>query len=212
MKEGLFIVFDGPEGAGKSTQLKLLAQSFQKVGYEVVETLEPGGTEVGQEMRKLLLHSKYPLLPETEVLLFSAARAQIVKEVIRPAINSGKIVICDRFVAATYAYQGVAGKVELDKIDFIVEWICGQCFPDLTLILSVPPEVGFRRKEQGTLDRIECKSPEYHEKVLQGFVDYYNLNKVDTRLLNLSAGVAETHSIVLRIIEDQFGISLPAAI
>ncbi len=175
-----FIVLDGVEGAGKSTQLDRIAHRLRASGEEVVLTLEPGGTPVGEAIRELLLAPEYPeMTPLTELFLFCASRAQHCDEVIRPALEAGKIVLCDRFTAATFAYQGHAGEAGEDLVVHLDEQATRGLAPDITIILDLPPEEGMRRKFGGgstvdaaTADRIERNRLEYHISVRAGFHRY----------------------------------------
>ena len=173
---GLFIVLDGVEGCGKSTQIRLLADHLRAQGREVVVTVEPGGTPVGQRVRELLLDPQYPeMTPLTEVLLFCASRAQHCDEVIRPALNAGKVVVCDRFASSTIVYQGIAGDVGLAIVRAINAAATGGLEPDLLIVLDLDPAAGMRRKfgdAAASGDRIEEKSLEFHQRVRQGFLDY----------------------------------------
>lgn len=171
-EKGLFVVIDGCEGTGKSTQIGWLAESFRQVGRDVILTLEPGGTDVGVAIRTLLLDPKYhEMLPMTELCLFSAARAQHCDQVIRPALHDGKVVVSDRYDAATYAYQGYAGSVGVETVRKITELTSG-LDPDLALIFDLDPEIGMARKFGDEPDRIEQKALDFHQRVRAGFLAY----------------------------------------
>jgi dTMP kinase len=171
-----FIVLDGVEGAGKSTQLARLAQLLRDAGEDVVQTFEPGGTPVGGAIREVLLSPVHPIAPLTEVFLFCASRAQHCDEVIRPALEAGRLVLCDRFSAATFAYQGHAGEVGEERVVRLDAEATGGLVPDITIILDLPPAEGLRRKfdEVGAdaADRIEQNEPAFHERVREGFHRY----------------------------------------
>ncbi|MEZ5872045.1 MAG: dTMP kinase [Nitratireductor sp.] len=144
--EGLFITFEGGEGAGKSTQVKLLQNALEKTGREVVVTREPGGSTGGEAVRHVLLSgAAEPLGPEMEAILFAAARSDHVETLIKPAIASGAIVLCDRFYDSTRVYQGASGNVSHDLLSKLEEVACEDCWPDLTIILDLPPDEGMRR-------------------------------------------------------------------
>lgn len=172
----LFIVLDGVEGCGKSTQVRLLAARLEEEGAQVVVTHEPGGTPVGERIRSLLLDPAYrEITPVTEVMLFCASRAQHCSQVIAPALAAGKMVVCDRFASSTAVYQGYAGGLGMDTVVRVNEVATGGLEPDLLVVLDVDPEVGMRRKfgdraSQG--DRIEQKPPGFHRKVREGFLEY----------------------------------------
>lgn len=168
-----FIVFDGVEGCGKSTQAKLLGEALAARGAQVVQTLEPGGTAIGEAIRALLLSPAYPEMHElTEAFLFCADRAQHVLEVIRPALETGKIVISDRFASSTMVYQGFAGGLGAEAVEVLTWYATRGLQPDLLVILDIDPAEGVRRKAGDQADRIEQKSLEYHQRVRQGFVQY----------------------------------------
>jgi len=143
--KGKFIVFDGPDGSGKGTQIRLLAERLRAEGLEVTTARDPGGTEIGDRIRQVLLgHDLSKMDVRCETFLFMASRAQLVGEVVEPAINAGHAVVCDRFVSATCAYQGAAG-YDIPRIIELGRFAVGATWPHLTLILDVPPEEGFRR-------------------------------------------------------------------
>jgi len=172
---GCFVTFEGTDGSGKTTQIKMLYEFLQEKGYVVLLTREPGGTSISDSIRELLLDPKNSeMKPETEVLLYAASRAQHVREKIIPALAQGKIVLCDRFVDASIAYQGYGLELPLDEIVNINRFATGGLQPDLTYFLDLPSEVSRERLEKRFSvyegpDRIESKPAEYHEKVKQGF-------------------------------------------
>ncbi|HEY9325472.1 MAG TPA: dTMP kinase, partial [Candidatus Limnocylindria bacterium] len=146
MKRGLFLSFEGGEGSGKSLQARRLADALTERGRDVVLTREPGGTAAGERIRDILLHAReIPLSPEAQALLFSSARAQLVREVIRPALDAGKIVIADRFFDSTVVYQGYGQGVSLQAIREVTAVAVGTLVPDRTFLLDVPVEVGLAR-------------------------------------------------------------------
>lgn len=168
-----FIVFDGVEGCGKSTQARLLAEALEALGEQVVLTLEPGGTPVGEAVRACLLNPAFSEMHElTETFLFCADRAQHVLEVIRPALESGKVVIADRYSSSTIVYQGYAGGVGSEVVDALCTTATGGLQPDLLVVLDLDPALGMRRKRGEAADRIESKSREFHEAVREGFLSY----------------------------------------
>ena len=171
---GLFITLEGPEGSGKTTHAQLLANWLTELGYDVLTTREPGGTRIGDVVRTLLLDPIYAgIRPETEFLLFSAARAQIVGEIIRPHLAEDGIVICDRFADSSLAYQGYGRRLDQDTVRTITAFATGGLLPDLTFCLDLPVVEGFRRKQDGGLgrpDRLEQERLEFHERVRQGYL------------------------------------------
>lgn len=168
-----FIVLDGVEGCGKSTQAQLLAAALEAEGVPVLLTHEPGGTAIGEAVRKLLLDPDFADMHElTETFLFCAARAQHCLEVIRPALHAGKVVICDRFASSTYVYQGYAGGIGPEAVTALNEVATAGLQPDLLVILDLDPTVGMRRKQGDAADRIERKSLSFHQAVREGFREY----------------------------------------
>ncbi|PKO23913.1 MAG: dTMP kinase [Chloroflexi bacterium HGW-Chloroflexi-1] len=171
---GLFITFEGPEGSGKTTQIHQLAAWLGAIGRDVLTTREPGGTRLGDAVRRLLLDPHHTeMRPETEILLFSAARAQIVGEVIRPHLARGGVVLCDRFADSTLAYQGYGRRLDLNTLRMITAFATGDLAPDLTICLDLPALEGLRRKQgcdQGEWNRMEREKLEFHERVRQGYL------------------------------------------
>lgn len=168
-----FIVLEGPEGAGKSVQSRLLAEFLETQGWPVLLTREPGGTELGNALRTILLSANdYAILPETEVLLLAAARAQHVRERIRPALEQGTAVVCDRFVDSTLAYQGGGHGIPLDVLMPIQTFATGGLTPDLRILLDVPVDVGLRRRhaDPASVNRIDLASREFHDRVRETFL------------------------------------------
>ncbi|ADL11594.1 dTMP kinase [Acetohalobium arabaticum] len=169
--KGLFITLEGPEGAGKSTQIELLNKYFSEQGYEVVQTREPGGTEIGSRIRNILLDSNLDNLePKTELLLYAASRAQHVNEVIKPALKEGKVIICDRFSDATLAYQGYGRRLDKDLILKLNQMATGGLEPDLTFLLDIEPEEGLLRTKNEVRDRIEREDLSFHQQVRDGYL------------------------------------------
>jgi dTMP kinase len=175
--KGLFITFEGTEGCGKSTQVKLLAELLHALGHRVRLLREPGGTPIGEEIRHTLKHSlhNHAMAAETELLLMNASRAQLVREIIRPALAADEIILCDRFYDSTTAYQGYGRQLDLEKVKSAIGFAVGETNPDLTLLLHVPPEVSAERlrSRQETLpfvrDRIEEADRKFFERVAHGF-------------------------------------------
>ena len=168
-----FIVFDGVEGCGKSTQSRLLAEALASRGQQVVQTLEPGGTAIGEAIRSCLLNPAFSEMHElTEAFLFCADRAQHVLEVVRPALEAGKIVISDRYASSTMVYQGFAGGLGAEAVEVLTWYATKGLQPDLLVILDLDPAEGLRRKRGDAADRIERKSLEFHQRVRDGFRQY----------------------------------------
>ena len=168
----MFITLEGPEGSGKTSQLPALAAYLRAAGYEVLVTREPGGTAVGDQIREILMNlQNVSIIPRTEILLFLAARAQHVDEVIRPALAAGKVVLCDRFGDSTLAYQGFGHKTDLETLQALLDFSTGGLKPDLTLLVDVPVEVGMARKRDNSSEwnRLDAYALAFHERVRQGY-------------------------------------------
>jgi len=176
---GVFITFEGPEGSGKSTQARRLADSLRKMGHDVLITREPGGTPTGEAIRNILQHdaSGEPIAPECEVLLFTASRAQLVRRVILPALERGVIVLCDRFADSTVCYQGYGRGFDVERMIDINAFAIGEAVPDLTLLLDIDVGRGFRRIEERNAaarvgrDRFEREDIRFHEEVRRGYLE-----------------------------------------
>jgi dTMP kinase len=164
----LFITFEGGEGSGKSTQSSLLAARLRDAGRDVVSLREPGGTDLGEELRKLLLHKEKPVSVEAELLMFLAARAELVNEVIRPALEAGSVVICDRFSDSTIAYQGYGRGIDAASIKTLNRWATGGLQPDVTVLLDVPVDVG-RRRKHGDDDVFIREGDGFHTRVREAY-------------------------------------------
>jgi len=169
MKRAPFISLDGLDGAGKSTQCQLLADWLRNRGFDVVQCADPGGTPIGDVLRKLLLEHRGHMTLQCEALLFMASRAQLVTEVIHPALDSGKAVICDRFLLANVVYQGHAGGLDPQKLWVLGLLATGGLEPDVTFVLDLPLEVAQARRKE-TADRMERRDAAYFAKVREGFL------------------------------------------
>src|SRR5574344_2517558 len=169
---GLFITLEGPEGGGKTTNREFLAQRLRDAGHEVVLTREPGGTPLAEKIRNLLLaeHDE-PVAVDTELLLMFAARAQHINQLILPALEAGKVVLCDRFTDATYAYQGGGRGISTSRIAVLEDFVQGVLRPDLTLLFDLPVEAGMARaRQRGALDRFEQEQQAFFEAVRQNYL------------------------------------------
>lgn len=177
MSKGRLITFEGTEGCGKSTQVRLLTERLKSLGHRVRNLREPGGTPIGEEIRHTLKHShnNAAMTAEAELLLMNASRAQLVREIIRPALAEGEIIICDRFYDSTTAYQGFGRELDLAHVKAVIDFAVGETKPDLTLFLHVPAEVSAERlrSRQATMpfvrDRIEESDQKFFERVAHGF-------------------------------------------
>lgn len=201
--QGLFISMEGPDGAGKSTQIELLQNYLADKGYEIVITREPGGTVISEAIRKIILNKDYTeMSSNTELLLYAAARAQLVHEVIRPALRDGKAVICDRFIESSVVYQGIARGLGIDTVYAVNDYALEGLRPQLTILLDLDAEEGLRRKKnQAELDRMEAAGLEFHRKVAEG---YRLLSEFDSeRIMRISATLPkeEIHAKIVKEIE-----------
>lgn len=174
-KRGLLISFEGSEGSGKTTQIGSVAEQFERAGLDVVVTREPGGTELGEEIRHLLMHAAAgeSMTPETELLLFAASRAQLVREVIVPALQKGKIILCDRFLDSTTVYQGVGRQISAEPVHIINKFAVGDIVPDITVVIDVPAEIGLKRikhRINDLPDRMESETIDFYRKVREGYL------------------------------------------
>lgn len=170
---GVLVVFEGSEGAGKSTQVRRLAGVLERAGHDVVAVREPGGTALGDEIRRLLLDPSSDIAPAAEALLFMASRAQLVSSVIRPALARGAVVLVDRFFLSTYAYQAGGRGLELSAIRGANELAVGGLVPDLTLLLQLPTEEGMARAmARGSADRMERTGDSFHARVAAAFGEF----------------------------------------
>lgn len=168
---GKFIVFDGPDGSGKSTQLHRFARECQKQDVGVCEVREPGGTVIGEQIRRLLLeHSDEDIAVETEMLLYMASRAQLVARKITPALRRGELVLADRFVSSTLAYQGTAGEMSMNQIRAVADVVTRGATPDAVVIFDVDERSAAARLNP-LLDRMEAKGRAFHKRVRQGYID-----------------------------------------
>jgi len=193
----LFITFEGGEGCGKTTQAKALCRRLIRQNIPVILIHEPGGTQVGERIRRLLKESRnIPILPLTELLLFNASRAQLVNQVIKPALAEGKIVICDRFTDSTIAYQHYGRGLDLEVVEEINKVASQGLTPDLTFLLDIAPDIGLSRKEDGIRDRFQSEDLDFHRRVREGF---HNLAMQDSRrwlMLDASASREEIAGLV----------------
>ena len=172
---GMFISFEGSEGSGKSTQIARLLQHFQLVGREVVATREPGGTATGEQIRNIVIHNHGgdEMCPEAELLLYTAARAQVVREIIAPALARGAVVVSDRFLDSSTVYQGIARDLPQELVEQVNRFAVGHVLPDLTVLIDVPTEVSLARMQRRATDlpdRMERETAAFFRKVREGYL------------------------------------------
>ncbi|MFA6055353.1 MAG: dTMP kinase [Thermodesulfovibrionales bacterium] len=205
--KGKFISFEGIEGTGKSTQAKLLQQSLLGLGYEVILTEEPGGTLISLRIREILLSVDHTnMKPLTELLLYNAARAQHIEEVILPALNRGAVVITDRFTDSTFAYQGYGRGIDPDLLESIDKIATNGLRPDMTMLLDLDVETGLKRNRRiNKTDRLELEDVEFHQRVRKGYHELAAKEPERIKVLDASAGIEELKIVIAKIISDFIG-------
>lgn len=202
MSAGFFITLEGPEGAGKTTNRTFIAEHLEQQGHQVMLTREPGGTELAEKIRELLLaeHSE-PVAVDTELLLMFAARAQHIQQLIRPALAAGKIVLCDRFTDATYAYQGGGRGIDEQRIAVLENFVQGDLRPDLTLLFDLPVNEGMARaKQRGRLDRFEREQQEFFEAVRQNYLARAEAEPMRFRVIAAQHALAQVQEQLIPIL------------
>lgn len=206
---GLFIVLEGVEGSGKTTQARLLGERLARAGVDHLVTREPGGTEVGEEIRRILLHGG-EVPARAELLLLLAARAVFVEQVVRPALERGAVVVADRYELSTLAYQGYGRGLPLDEVRRMNAFATGGLSPDLTLVLDVPPEVGAARRarEGRNADRIEQAGAEFHAQVARA---YRLLSETEPRVVRIDGARSPeaVHAEIVDLLRSRFPETLP---
>lgn len=201
---GVFVTLEGPEGAGKSTNLGYVADALRRAGCAPLLTREPGGTPIAERMRGILLeHHEEPMDPDAELLLVFAARAQHLSRVIRPALAQGRVVISDRFTDATYAYQGGGRGIDAARIAALESWTQGELRPDLTLVLDVPVEVGMARaRARSALDRFESEQRAFFDGVRSTYLQRAAANPERYRVVDASGELAQVQRDLEPVIEE----------
>lgn len=207
----MFLVLEGVEGSGKSTQARLLGRWLTGFGVPHVLTREPGGTAVGEEIRQILLHG-HEMPPESELLLMNAARAVFMREVVQPALAAGQVVITDRFYLSSLAYQGYGRGLPIEQVRAICEFAAGGLKPDLTIVLDVPVELGdARRATRGGADRIERAGTDFHARVAEA---YRLLPDTETGVVRVSGtgSIDEVHERIRTLLAAQFPETFPETV
>lgn len=201
---GIFISLEGPDGAGKTTQIELLKAYLENKGYEILITREPGGTEISEAIRSIILdRANTEMDYMTEALLYASARAQLVAEVIKPAVAAGKAVISDRFVDSSAVYQGMARGLGVENIYKINEFAIQDMMPQLTIHLDLPASVGImRKKNQAELDRMELEKAEFHERVAEGYRQLAKMSPERIYTIDATLPVEEIHKLILSKLEE----------
>jgi dTMP kinase len=203
---GKFITFEGSEGSGKSTQSKLLYQYLKRKGFKVICLREPGGTKISEKIRKILLDSRNDsITPITEMLLYMTARSQLVSKIIKPALKKGKIVICDRFLDSTIAYQGYGLGVDIKLIKYVGKFVTSGIKPDLTIFLDLPLKKGLKHR-QFSKDRIERRSLAYHSRVRQGYLRIIHSEPQRIKMVKVERDKNKTQSEIKKLVDKFLGI------
>ncbi len=204
MSTGKFITLEGGEGAGKSTCIPLIEEQLKRAGHDVLLTREPGGTELAERIREILLTpTDMPIHEDTELLLMFAARAQHINEKILPALKQGKFVLCDRFTDATYAYQGGGRGIAKQRIEALEQWVQGDLRPDLTLLFDIPVADGLARaNSRSDPDRFEQEKLDFFERVRQAYLDQANAQPDRFRIIDASRSLDDVTSQLSGIISE----------
>ena len=197
--QGVFITFEGGDGAGKTTQAELLHTWLEGRGATVVRTREPGGTETGAAIRELLLHTSIDIDPKAEALLYAADRAQHVAEIVRPALNRGDVVVQDRYIDSSLAYQGAGRVLQTSDVRHISEWATDELWPDLTILLDIAPEDGVDRREgRGEVaDRLEREASSFHAAVREGFLALAAEHPERYLVLDARDSIEALHTVII---------------
>ena len=200
----MFITLEGPEGSGKSTQIKRLAKRLEAMGYPVITTREPGGTPIGDQIRQVLVRMENKELhPRTEILLFLAARAQLVEQLIKPALQDGKIILCDRYGDSTLAYQGYGHGLDLEQLRQMLGFATDHLKPDLTILMDLDVKTGLmRKKAEDEWNRLDAYEVLFHERVRQGYLILAHEEPERWRIVDASQGIDAVQEDLFQIILD----------
>ena len=206
MVRGKFITVEGSEGVGKSTNVDFLASAIKDHGYEVICTREPGGTPIAERIRQILLeHGEEPLPDIAELLLFFASRSLHISNKIRPALEAGKWVICDRFTDASRAYQGAGRGLDMQRINLLADWVQDDLQPDMTLLLDAPAEIGMQRAQQrGETDRLESEQISFYERVRAGYLALAEANPGRYRVVDAARPLQQVQVSIGEVLEQMF--------
>ena len=207
--KGIFITMEGPDGSGKTTQIELLKKYLEDKGYDIVITREPGGTVISEAIREIILNTEYQEMSHmTELLLYAAARAQLVNQVIKPALAEGKAVICDRFVESSAVYQGIGRGLGVDTVYKVNSYALGGIVPMLTIFMDLDAEDGIKRKKNQTeLDRMEMEDLSFHKRVVEGYRQLAQLYPERIYPVDALLPVEEIHKMIVTEVEKRMAMA-----
>ena len=204
-RKGYFITFEGADGCGKTTQIQLLGEYLNKKNIQYILTREPGGSDLGIHLRKILLHYENPVSNIAETFLYLADRAQHIEYKIKPALQEGKIVLCDRHTDSTLAYQGYGRCQDLEKIKYLNNLATNGIKPDLTIVFDIDSEVAQKRL-QGEKDRLEAEGLEFHKKLRQGYLDIAKKDPKRVKVVDANQSIEKVFSDTLNVIEEYLNV------
>ncbi len=206
MKKGYFVTFEGCEGVGKSTQINFLKEYLEQTGQQAYFTREPGGVEISENIREIILNPKYTnMTDKTEMLLYASARAQLMAEDIIPKLDNGETVFCDRFIDSSYAYQGYARGLGIENVKRINEYVVEGYMPDLTIFIDLSPDKSFRRKNKNVIldDRLEQESLDFHMQVYNGYKEAERLSNGRVISVVPCEEKQDTFEKILKVLRDR---------
>lgn len=206
MKKGYFVTLEGCEGVGKSTQLQFLKEYLEKTNQPAYFTREPGGVEISEKIREIILNPNYTnMTAKTEMLLYSSCRAQLMAEEIIPHLDNGELVICDRFIDSTYAYQGYARGLDMEKVRAVTEYVVEGYMPDVTIFIDLSPDRSFRRRNHKIVadDRLEKEDLSFHMKVYEGYKLAEKMSNGRVVSVEPCEEKAETFNKILQVLRDK---------
>lgn len=197
---------EGPDGSGKTTQIDLLKKFLESKGYDIIITREPGGTEISEAIRNIILNPEFKEMSHmTELLLYASARAQLVNQVIKPALEEGKAVICDRFVESSAVYQGIGRGLGVETVYEVNSYALGNVKPKLTIFMDLDAEEGIKRKRnQAELDRMEMEDLSFHKRVVEGYRQLAQIYPERIVPMNATLPIEEIHSMIVEEVKKRF--------
>jgi len=207
-KHGIFISLEGPDGAGKTTQLKLLSKYLDSIGCQYLITRDPGGTSLGKQIRRILLHAETAVDPVTELLLYQADRAQHVSELIAPSLKKGMVVLCDRYIDSSLAYQGYGRNIDLALIYQLNQISTGGLMPELTILFDIDSEAGLSRLHPSGHDRLECEAIDFHKRVRHGYLELAKAEPKRWQIIDASRAMSAVQEDLQRIVADKLGVAV----